>query len=129
MKRVLVGVIGLILLGLAAEPVEAQGLRVVVAVKAPPVAARIVIGEPAYRYPYRPYGVWVTDAYLARQHRRHVAWLAREHARIEAMRRHHREYRQALRGFERDRTRREREIERAYRDWEKRQDRRHRRGR
>jgi hypothetical protein len=129
MKRALVGVIGLILLGLAAEPVEAQGLRVVVAVKAPPVAARIVLGEPAYLYPYRPYGVWVTDAYLARLHRRHVTWLAREQARLVAMRRHHREYRQAARAFERERARREREIDRAYREWEKRHDRRHRRGR
>ena len=118
MKRALFGVIGIVLLGLTAEPAAGQGLRVVVGVNAPPVSARIAFGEPAYLYPYRPYGTWVTDPYLARLHRRHMAWLAREQARLDALRYYDREYRKALREFERNRIKREREIARDYWKWE-----------
>jgi hypothetical protein len=117
MKRALVGVVGSILLGVVAGPAEGQGLRVVVGVNASPVSMRLTIGTPAYLYPYRPVGVWVTDPYLARLHRRHVAWIAREQARLDALRRHDREYRTAVRAFERHRMQRERAIERAYWKW------------
>lgn len=121
MKRTLVGIIGLILLGAAAEPAAAQ-LRVVVGVNTPPVSARVVIGDPGYLvaervylYPYRPYGIWVTDRHLARLHHRHVAWIEYEQARIGRLRYHEHRYWKAVREYERERLKREREIEREYR--------------
>jgi len=121
MKRTLVGIIGLILLGATAEPTAAQ-LRVVVGVNTPPVSARVVIGDPGYLvaervylYPYHPYGIWVTDRHLARLHRRHVAWIEYEHARIARLRYYDHRYWQTVRAFERERLKRERAIEREYR--------------
>jgi len=122
MKRAIIGVIGLVLPGITAAPAVGQ-VHVVVGVNAPPVSAHVVIGEPAYLvtervyvYPYRPYGIWVTDRHLVRLHRRHVLWIEHEHARIARLRHRDRAYWKAVRDFERERVKRERAIDREYRN-------------
>lgn len=128
MRTRLATALGIVLLGVAVVPVAAQAVRVEVGVNTPTVAARVVLGHPdypLYRYPAR--GVWVTNPYLYRLHRRHTVWLAREQARLRAMRYHDRRYWQAVRAYERARLEREREMERAYHRWlrEQERDRRH----
>jgi hypothetical protein len=128
MRPGLVSALGIVLLAIVAESATAQAVRVEVGVSTPTVAARVVLGHPdypVYRYPAR--GVWVTDPYLYRLHRRHTVWLAREEARLRAMRYHDRRYWQAVRAYERARLEREREMERAYQRWlrEQERDRRH----
>jgi len=121
--------LGLILLAAAAWRADGQGLRVAVAINTPPVAARIVIGEPMYStYHYRPAGVWITDPYLARLHRRHMVWVSHEQARLQAGYRHDHRYWKAVRAFQRERARRERELDRAYDRWLRDQERGHRKG-
>jgi len=113
-------------LGLGASPATAQAIRVDVGFNTPPVSGRIIVGEPAYRWYYPAGGLWMTNAYLVRMHRRHLAWLAYEQARLDAMY-HSRAYYHALRAFDRERLHRERELDRVYRDWLR--DREHGRGR
>jgi len=71
MRPGLVSALGIVLLGIAAAPAAGQAVRVEIGVNVPPVAARVVVGHPVYpvyRYPAR--GLWVTNAHLARLHRR-----------------------------------------------------------
>jgi hypothetical protein len=121
--------LGLILLGIAAWRADGQGLRVAVAVNAPPIGARVVIGAPMYStYHPRRAGVWITNAYLARLHHRHMVWVTHEQARLETMVRYDRRYWKAVRAFERERALRERELDRAYDRWLRDQERAHRKG-
>lgn len=129
MRPARVIVLGIILLGVAAWPAEGQGLRIAIGVNAPPIAARVVIGQPMYStYHARPAGVWVTNPYLARLHRRHVTWVAREQAHLRAVRRYDHGYWKAVRAFERERMKRERELDRAYARWVRDQERANRKG-
>jgi hypothetical protein len=110
--------LGIVLLGVVAGPSAGQAVRVEVGINVPPVAARVVVGHPAYLgYGYPAGGAWVSNARLARLHRQHMMWVARERARLEAMRRHDRRYWQAVRAFERERLARERVLEREYQRW------------
>ncbi len=119
MKREFVGAMALALaLGLGARDTAAQAIRVDVGINAPPVAARVMIGEPAYRVrEYYPHRDWVRYGPYAEAYRRHDAWVAYELRWLRASYMSPREYRKALRAFERERAKRERDLERAYQRW------------
>lgn len=116
--RRLATALGIVMLGVAARPAAAQSVRFEIAVNAPPVSARVVVGDPIFTwngYPAR--AAWMTDRRLARLHRLHMIWLAQERARFDAMRRHDHHYWQQVRKYERERGKRERALEREYRRW------------
>jgi len=127
--RGLATALGIVMLGVAAGPAAGQSVRFEVVVNAPPVIARVAVGDPLFAwngYPAR--GAWLADSRLARLHRRHMVWLAQQRARLEAMRRHDHRYWQQVRRYERERVQRERELEREYQRWLRDRDRHARRG-
>lgn len=127
MRTGIVGGLGILLaLAVTAGPAAAQRVHVEVGVHAPPISARVSVGDPGYRMVRHPASVWVTVPYLARLHRAHTRWLVRQEARLYALRPYPREYHRALRAFERERARRERELDRAYWRWVRDQERGHR---
>jgi hypothetical protein len=126
----LVTALGIVMLGVAAGPVAGQSVRFEVVVNAPPVTARVAVGDPIFTwngYPAR--GAWLTDARLARMHRQHMVWLAQQRVHFEAMRHHDQRYWQLVRKYERDRLKRERALEREYQRWLRDRERHGRRGR
>ncbi len=114
--------LGIVMLGVAAGPAAGQTLRVEVGVNAPPVSARVVLGQPIFAwYGYR--GAWRTDPYLARLYRQHMIWLARERERFAHMRRDDWRYQRSAQLYERERLERERVLDRAYQRWARDRDR------